>query len=356
MKKINLIIIVIAALIGFNACENDPLGPFVEPGEGPLFTAPTGGSSFVLTEETEDDIMTYFTWTPADFGFQAEVSYELMMAEAGTSFAEPIAVKTTNNLEDSVTVGFINNLMLSNEFAFGVAHDMEIKLRATIHEDMDTLYSDVLSLTITPFEKIIIYPSLYVAGDYWDPNWSPGDSPQIYSLKSNDKYEGYINIAITDAHFKFTSQPDWNGTNYGYDTGDEVSGTLSTDGGAGNLWQTNPAYLKVNVNIAALTYDFLPCVFGIVGSAVPPYDWATDVVMTYDPVEGVWTVTEDLVEGALKFRANGSWDAPNPNYGSNDANGIANEGGTDIPVPSDGNYTITLDLKGPLYRYTLTKN
>ena len=353
MKKINLILIVAALLIGFNSCEDDPIGPFVTIGDGPAITAPTGGTAFVLTEDDEDDVMTTFTWSGADFGFVAEVNYELQMAAAGSDFAETFTVFTTNNEKDSVTVGFINNLLLSNSFTFGVAHDLDFRLMATIHEDVDTLYSDGITLTITPFEKIVIYPSLWVPGDYWTPNWSPGDSPQIYSLKSNSKYEGYVYFAANDGHFKFTSQADWNGTNYGWATGDDLEGTLSTDSGAGNRWMTNAGYYKFNVDVTALTYKAVKTDWGLIGSSVPPYDWSADVNMTYDAVAGVWTITADLVAGVIKFRANDGWDL---NYGSNNANGICDAGGSDIPIAADGNYTITLDLNGPLYRYTITQN
>jgi len=353
MKKIYNILIVVALLISFSACENDPIGPFVMIGDGPMFTSPTGGTSFVLTEETEEDIMTHFTWAGADYGFDAEVMYDLQMAASGTDFAEPVVILSTNNEKDSVTVGDVNNKLLTNDFTFAVAHDLEFRLMATIHDDLDTLYSDVLSLSITPFEKIIIYPSLWVPGDYWTPNWSPGDSPQLYSLKSNGKYEGYVYFEAGSKIYKFTSMPDWNGTNYGYDSGDDYEGTLSDDSGAGNLSMANAGFYKINVDVPALTYKTELAEFGLIGSSVPPYDWGSDVDMTYDAVNGVWTLTADLVAGVIKFRANDGWDL---NYGSDDANGILNSGGSDIPVGSDGNYTIVLDLRGPLYRYTVTKN
>lgn len=352
MKKIYNILIVVL-LISFSACENDPIGPFVKIGDGPMFTTPTGGTSFVLSEEAEDEILTYFTWNGADFGFKAEVMYDLQMAATGTDFAVPVTVLSTNNEKDSVTVGFLNNKLLTNDFTFAVAHTLDFRLMATIHEDLDTLYSDVISLTITPFEKVIVYPSLWVPGDYWTPNWSPGESPQLYSLKSNNKYEGYVYFAGADGHYKFTSMPDWNGTNYGYDSGTDLEGTLSDDSGAGNLYMTNPGYYKINVDLTALTFKAEATEWGLIGGAVPPYDWSADVNMTYDNVNGVWTVTLDLVAGDIKFRANDGWDI---NYGSDDANGILGAGAGNIPIASGGNYTIVLDLRGPLYRYTVTKN
>jgi len=80
--------------------------------------------------------------------------------------------------------------------------------------------------------------------------------------------------------------------------------------------------------------------------------------MTWDPANQVLTVTLDITadsEGGrqIKFRANDDWAL---NYGDTDKNGTLVAGGENIDVDSDGNYTITLDLNGPVYRYTLVKN
>ncbi|MCA1756336.1 MAG: SusE domain-containing protein [Bacteroidales bacterium] len=351
MKKLNLIAIITAAMVLVSSCEDEVRDPIVTLNAAPEILAPTGGS-FVLTEETEDDLLTTVEWSDADFGYMAAITYTLELDEAGNDFSEPIALATSQESLAPLYVGEINNLLLSAGYPFAVEGNFEMRVAAAVHKDVDTLFSQPVAMSITPFEKIIIYPKLWVPGDYMDPQWSPGDSPNLYSIKSNNKYEGYIWNPNATANFKFTSAPDWNSTNYGYGSGDEVSGVLSDDSGAGNLYLTSAGYYKMNADLTAMTYSFLKTEWGVIGDATPG-EWTTDTNMTYDPATKVWSVTLDLVAGMIKFRANDGWDL---NYGSNNANGIADPGGSDISVASAGNYTVVLDLNGPLYRYSITRN
>lgn len=352
MKKLNLIAIITAAMVLFSSCEDEERAPVISLNAAPVILAPTGGS-FVLTEETEDEVFTTVEWSAADFGYKAAVTYTIEMDEAGNDFSEPFAAMATpQGTSAPLNVGVINNLLLSAGYPFAVEGDFEMRVAAAVHEDVDTLFSQPVAVSITPFEKIIIYPKLWVPGDYMDPQWSPGDSPNLYSIKSNNKYEGYIWNPNATANFKFTSAPDWNSTNYGYGSGDEVSGVLDDDSGAGNLYLTSAGYYKMNADLTAMTYSFLKTEWGVIGDATPG-EWTTDTDMTYDPVTKVWSVTLDLVAGMIKFRANDGWDL---NYGSNNANGIADPGGSDIPITTAGNYTVVLDLNGPLYRYSITGN
>ena len=75
--------------------------------------------------------------------------------------------------------------------------------------------------------------------------------------------------------------------------------------------------------------------------------------MTYDQTERILSVTLDLVAGTFKFRVNNSWDI---NLGDNGNNTSCEYGGAEIPIAAGGNYTITLDLKGPIYRCKIKKN
>jgi len=69
-------------------------------------------------------------------------------------------------------------------------------------------------MTVTPYQVIINYPSLWVPGDYQ--GWNPASAPKVSSKFGNGNYEGYVNIPSGGTYaFKFTSDPDWNHTNYG---------------------------------------------------------------------------------------------------------------------------------------------
>ena len=92
--------------------------------------------------------------------------------------------------------------------------------------------------------------------------------------------------------------------------------------------------------------------WGLIGSGTPG-GWDSDQNMTYDPVNDVWTITLDLITGDIKFRANDAWAI---NYGDPTGAGKLVQDGDNIPISADGNYTITLDLSGAIYRYTVVEN
>lgn len=187
---------------------------------------------------------------------------------------------------------------------------------------------------------------LYVPGSHQ--GWNPGDAPTVYNRNFDMKYEGYVNFSAGDL-FKFTSQPNWDGTNYG----DGGNGTLSTDGGAGNLTVTEAGYYLLKADLAGspYTYTAVKTDWGLIGDATPG-GWDNSTPMVYNAETKVWTVTTTLEGGkSFKFRANDGWDI---NLGGDIAN--LSYGGDNIAVAESGTYLITLNLSNPAaYSYTIVK-
>ena len=185
---------------------------------------------------------------------------------------------------------------------------------------------------------------LYVPGSHQ--GWSPGTAPIVYNRNFDMKYEGYVNFSANDL-FKFTSDPDWDHTNYG----DGGNGTLSTTGD--NLTVAEAGYYKLNVDLSGspFTYTKVKTDWGLIGDATVG-GWDNSTPMTYNPDTKVWTVTTTLSAGkAFKFRANNGWDI---NLGGNQSN--LSYGGDNIPIATDGTYLVTLDLSNPeAYKCTVVK-
>ena len=356
MKKINLIILILVGLITVISCEKDETKiVLADNGIAPALTAPTGGTTYVLTEENDTNTLTTFTWSAADFGFDAAIDYSVQFDFAGNDFATANTLGTTTDLEFKITVGDMNQKILLADGAFGTVNSIETRVIAIISKtDVDTMASASVALDITPYEVIIVFPRLFVPGEH--NGWVETDSTSsIFSIKSNDKYEGYINTTVNPSGFKLLYVPAWEeDKTIGDPDVAGTSGTLQIGSWGGNniMITTDPGYYQIKADLNALTYSILLTDWGLIGDATPG-GWDTDSDMTYNVVSGVWELTVDLVAGNIKFRANDAWDL---NYGSNNANGICDAGGTDIPVAIAGNYTITLDLRGPLYRYTVVKN
>ena len=186
--------------------------------------------------------------------------------------------------------------------------------------------------------------TLYVPGGHQ--GWSPESAPTLYSRNFDFKYDGYVYFPDANTEYKFTSQPNWDGPNYGNSGTD---GQLSDDGGAGNLVMAEPGYYKLDVDLSGYTYSATNTVWGIVGDATAG-GWDADTEMTYDPETGVWSITTELNAGQFKFRANNDW-------GINLGGSIGNlsYGGDNISI-EEGTYTITLDLSdSQQYKGTIVK-
>lgn len=314
-------------------------------------TSPASGNSYVLTEVEENNVMETFTWSAADFGYQSATTYTIQIDKAGNNFATPINAGETNLTEADVTVGEMNNFLLSNGVLPDVEASYDVRVIATVHADVETLVSSIIEMKITPFEKVIIYPTVYVPGNYqaasgYEADWSPDKAPELSSVKSDEKYEGYVYMANGANMFKFTDGPNWD-LNWGDDGAD---GTLEQNGA--DISADDPGYYKMNVDLNAMTYSILNTHWGLIGSATPN-GWDSDQDLTFDEATHTWSITLDLVAGDIKFRANDAWDL---DYGDTGGDGKLDQGGDNIPIAEAGNYTITMDLTRAIYLYTVVKN
>lgn len=199
---------------------------------------------------------------------------------------------------------------------------------------------------------------LWVVGDFQ--GWDNSDNAPTLNLKADGTYEGYVNMTSNNG-FKIVSDHSWdNAHTYGDDgnnPGTADNGVLTLSGGQNITLLHGIGYMKIDVDLTTLTYSTLITTWSIIGNATPG-GWSTDTPLTYDAVNNVWTVTVDLTQQSppndgFKFRANNAW---NINYGDTGADGTLELSGTNIGVPSNGNYTITLDLSGAEYTYTMVKN
>mgnify|MGYP002744238725 FL=1 len=134
---------------------------------------------------------------------------------------------------------------------------------------------------------------LYMSGDA--NGWS--FSNPLYSPLADGKYTGFM--YLNQNGFKFATQQDWNGTDYGQNL---------VEKGA-NIVLTEPAgFYKVDLDLTtqAITYTPISSV-GVIGSA-SPNGWNSDVAMTYNAAQKCWEIDNiTLTTGELKFRANSDW-------------------------------------------------
>lgn len=174
-------------------------------------------------------------------------------------------------------------------------------------------------------------PVLYMAGN-------ANDWKQIDYLSSEDavKYTGYM--YLDGSGFKFCSQPDWKGTNYGAaffgESGD-------------NIMMTQPAgYYKVDIDLSEKKYELTPITtIGIIGDATVNGWSGDDINMIYVPYnketkEGRYWEVKDITlkTGVIKFRANDGWDI---NWGG-ELDNLTSKGNPANIAVEEGTYDIKL--------------
>ena len=346
MKYIKYIAFSCLAMMAFWACEEDNLGPTLHINSGPVITAPTAGATLELKEATAGDDLPAFTWNGADYGFAAGTSYKLEIDKAGNNFGEPVTLGVVNATSLTVTQGDLNNILLAKELEGETPSDMELRVTATVDNDVAPLVSDPVTITVIPYSSTVIIPQLQVPGSYQ--GWAPADSSTaVYSPKSNGLYEGYVHFNVDNAFFKYTVGPSWD-LNYG-DNGND--GTLDQNGS--DIPAGPAGVYKLNVDLNGFTHTNARTDWGLIGSATPN-GWDSDQNMTYDPATKIFSITLDLVPGEIKFRANDDWAI---NLGDDGNNKTVEYNGANIAVAEAGNYTIELLIVGVAkYKYTIKKN
>lgn len=352
MQKLYTLLFVLI-IIGINSCTDsaggsiDEVGPVVQLGAAPSITGPNGGMNFVFLEEEEDKALPSITWTAADFGYSAAVTYDVQIDVAGNNFSNALSLGLTNSLAlEGLTVGFLNNFLFAQGFPELQAIDMEIRLVAKVSEEVDVLISNPVPLTFTLYEVIIIYPQLHLPGDYQE--WDPSTQVHvIFSALSNKKYEGFNYFNLDDALFKFTDGPSWD-VNWG---DEEPDGKLDPQGIGNDIpigGEAGAYFLTCNLN--AFSYTIEPAFMSAIGGATE----GEDIAFEYDAANNQLMVTTDLVAGDLKFRANGE-DALS--LGDDAGNGKLLFGEGAFSVTEAGNYTIKLNILNVVeYSYELIKN
>jgi starch-binding outer membrane protein SusE/F len=348
IRKLGILLIVLLACIVYG-CKKDDTNAVLNAPEtvsGFTTTAPT----VVLSGANDSVAVTDFKWQAPGYGFSAATSYTLIFdtpSDTSGTNAWANAIKMTipaNSLEKSFLGMDFNKIMNQLGLPFDVASPIIVRLKSDINQStgaastIPSIYSD-LSMTVTPYQVILIYPKLYVAGDFLVPNWTQLDQSGwiLASVKSDGFYEGYVNFPNAGNNFKLCTLPSWNGINYGWGgSGTTISGS----GSAGNCYFGGPGYCKVAADVNAMTISYTPTNWAVAGDF---NSWSVSAnPMTFSTVTNQWTATNiSLTAGStFKFVGDPGWAS---SFGL-DAKGNLAFGGGNIIAAKSGVFTVTLDL------------
>lgn len=370
----NLIIIFIVLLgIGFLAsCEKEIKDPILEIDQTvlPGITSPANSATYVLIKEEAANPLANFEWTPTQYNLDnlETTKYVLQMDLAGNNFADPSDLASTEGTSFGITVGTMNNLLLSVfELSADEAHTLELRVRSFINQvtDYSEVYSEVVTINITPYDDQVYVKPIYLLGSGTTIGWDNMLALPMEHIGSG-KFARVETITTgTDRFIKFISMlglwaPQW---------GTDASGT--TEGGPlvyrPDETTADPAaipFLTAEAGDYYIMADTLNLVYEtfktsgqlfLVGDATQAgWDAGAAIAFTQGSPH-IFTLTTSLnATGAMKFlEVQGAWA---PQWGTNDKGnnkkGLLVYRPTEsqpdppsIPAPSAaGQYTITVDL------------
>jgi starch-binding outer membrane protein SusE/F len=369
MKRIQTIILAIAAITLIWSCTEDPRDPVIDYAGAPVITstAPTG--AITLTEANGNTVVLALTWNAADFGFQSATQYKIEMDVAGNNFAAPFELALTNKTNFDLTGKLLNNSLLAMEKPGDVPVNLQIRVVSTVSQYAENQISGALAFVAVPFEAKL--PPIYLLGGGTDAGWDntkaltmPYYRDGVYgiaaTLKANDYWKMIRNLGAwapqwgtdgtgTTESGKLAYRPDEN-------TADPAS--IPTPAVAGDYW--------IVVDVKALTYKVYPLpqtIYLVGGATTAGWTPASGLPFTKNGV-GKYSITTTLSasEGFKIMATNsGAWA---PQWGT-DANGLSSRGklayrNSDadpdpamVPAPTEaGNYKIEVDFTENTYKVT----
>ena len=150
----------------------------------------------------------------------------------------------------------------------------------------------IVTLDMNNLTYTVQKPILYMAGDA--NGWKHSD---VLNSEDGVHYTGYM--YLNQNGFKFCTQKNWNGTNYG--------GAFFGESEDNIMMTQEAGFYQVDVDLSAKTYTLTPFTIGIIGNATPT-GWDSDTNMTYNPEEHCWELKNvTLSDGEMKFRHTNDW-------------------------------------------------
>ena len=182
----------------------------------------------------------------------------------------------------------------------------------------------IVTLDMNNLTYTVQKPILYMAGDA--NGWKHSD---VLNSEDGVHYTGYM--YLNQNGFKFCTQKNWNGTNYG--------GAFFGESEDNIMMTQEAGFYQVDVDLSAKTYTLTPFTIGIIGSATPKA-WDGDTEMTYNPEEHCWELKNvTLSDGEMKFRHTNDWSL---SWGG-ELDNLTTQNGPNIAVAA-GTYDIKLEV------------
>lgn len=335
-------------LLMLSACKKDGALVTTNGGKAGTLTASTTTPVLDKTKLSDTTSVVRFSFSSANYGFSAAVTNTLQIDAAGDNWAKPMSVALSNKAYgQGYSTNDFNALLLKLNLPAGVAAQVQVRVAHTISADVKPIYSNVLTLTATPFN---LTSYLYVAGAY--EGWAnPGpQEDSLVSVTGNGVYTGIINFTAGNNQFLVLPAKNWNHKYATTDATGSTSSTVKYDGPNNFYAPSTAGQYQVTINTNTNTISFaLVNTYSIIGDAA--LGWGTDAPMKFiNDGTNTWKATLPLSStGQFKVRQNNdwTWSWGIPKAGSVGAGiaGTLNDSSNDnITVSTTGSHTVTFTI------------
>jgi starch-binding outer membrane protein SusE/F len=373
MKKTMLYITLLIGLGLLFSCTKEEQDPKLDMAltVKPVFAAPAANSSFVLTKPEAANILTTFTWSATSYSLDnlADIKYVLQMDVADSNFKNPVELVSTTGTSYEISVNAMNQKLIGPLMGLSAdeAHNIAFRVIAgiTSSSSYEDAYSEVLTLSITPYSTEVHVSPIYMLGDGTSAGWDNTKALEMTHIGEGGEY-AVVDHLIPSLGVKFIAdlgawEPMWGlGA-----TGTSESGDLKYR----KVGDPDPPVIpspavegdyRIVADTALLTYTITAtsAQLFLVGDATTA-GWNNANGIPFVKVSpGLFTLTTTLTAGGMKFlEVSGQWA---PQWGT-DAEGTSAFGNLvyrptesvpdpiNIVSPGAGTYTITLNLTTQTY-------
>lgn len=221
----------LAATFLLASCEKEEDKVTLNMSASPQLTA--SATTANITAATASQPAVTYTWTAANFGYPAAVTYTLQFAKKGTNFAKVQEYNVGTELSKSFTIGELNALYNGLDCNIGavVSTPLDVRVKASVGNAVNPTYSALAGITAAP------YQAQSAPADQWAVIGSatPGGWDKDTFMSFDYCSRTYkVTVAMTANEFKFRANGGWATNLGGPATGLEPNGPNIAVTQAGN--------------------------------------------------------------------------------------------------------------------------
>jgi hypothetical protein len=306
MKKITYLLLGLVFSFVATSCDDEDPDIIVMPDEAvvsPATLATPENASYVLSEETPDDVAATFTWTASTGEFNGNMTYYIVASKAGEDFNfvdAKVLDASTADLTLEVTHVQMNKPLIDLGLKAGKAVDVELRVMSVLNLDKNFAFSAPITVNVTPYAMETgaakLTPFFMVGGYEQTGNWSPANAGEMNAVDSDDDgtvdfYEACLYLTAGNG-IKFISnqgqKSDWSDVemNLGKPSDDDATGTLIDGSESKNISVSEDGFYYVWLDVANLKYKVVKMNWGVIGGL---NGWGAQEALAYDKAANTYS-------------------------------------------------------------------